>query len=165
MISAIVVHYAKTSELSLCVKSLLDQVDELLIINVGSEDVSGYASERVTVVAAPANLGYGWASNLGMCRAGGDFLLVSNSDVQYLPNSVEALRRASDLSSGLAGPAHSLSMARRSTIGDSLQPGISREVSRMRWLRWGQRRYAEARKDFLESAQGDYVVVPRPFTL
>lgn len=136
-----------------------------MVINVGAEDISEEESEIVAVDNASDNRGYGWACNRGIEQVSGDFVLVSNSDVQYLPGSVDAMFRAAHQGSVLVGPVHIRTYASLTPASDSLQPDISVRASRMRWLRVGAAQFSAKRRAFLLAAGADFVPLPDRFTL
>ena len=89
-----------TRELTLeCLDSLPDAVDgelrcQVVVVDNGSRDGSAEAlaqREGIELVANPENRGYAAAVNQAYERADGEFVLLLNSDVRFVPGSLSVL--------------------------------------------------------------------------
>jgi GT2 family glycosyltransferase len=84
-----------------CLDSLPVGIDddltvEVIVVDNGSRDGSAEAlAERddITLIANPENRGYAAAVNQAYERAGGEFVLLLNSDVEFKPGSLSTLLR------------------------------------------------------------------------
>lgn len=98
MISAIVPVHGPSPFLERCVRSLLPQVHEVVIVEDGSpEPPNPFASlEETHYVRRQENGGFGAACNTGAegAHSKGDWLLFVNSDVELLPDCVRQMKRA-----------------------------------------------------------------------
>jgi N-acetylglucosaminyl-diphospho-decaprenol L-rhamnosyltransferase len=86
-VSAVIVHYRGGEHLRRCVRACLaiHRICEVIVVdNEGvSQDLEAdYAGERVLVLDAGGNLGFGRGANLGLARARGASALVLNQDVE-----------------------------------------------------------------------------------
>jgi glycosyltransferase involved in cell wall biosynthesis len=84
-------------------RALSVEIDkEIIVVDDGSTDgtrefLHGYNHESVTVVMHPENLGKGAAVRTGLERAGGEYVVVQDADLEYdpsqMPRLVEPLER------------------------------------------------------------------------
>lgn len=108
-VSAVVVSFNSRPHLERCLGSVLDQVDEAIVVDSGSTDGSGklvrqqFPSVRVLEVE---NRGFGSAMNAGVEASYGDYLLLLNADTWAADGAVAALVRCleTDSRSAIAGP-------------------------------------------------------------
>ena len=97
-ISILIVNW-NTRELVLnCLDSLRDNVgdipSEVVVVDNGSIDGSGDALERrdgITLIRNDRNLGFAAAVNQGYRRSTGEFVLLLNSDVELMPDTLSSL--------------------------------------------------------------------------
>lgn len=94
MVSVVVPNYNGARTLELCLRSVQAQTYrpvELLLVDDGSTDDSVAVARRLGVeaVRAERNQGVGFARNLGVERAKGEFLVFLDSDVTVVPDAVE----------------------------------------------------------------------------
>lgn len=88
LLSIVVVAYKSRAEIGPCLQSIPGQLDggavEVVVVNNSPEDDTGELLRRefpaVTYVAAPQNLGFGRANNLGYGLTTGTFVLFLNPD-------------------------------------------------------------------------------------
>jgi GT2 family glycosyltransferase len=109
----VVVPTHSTRDLTLrCLESLRSQrpgPDEVIVVDDASEDDTVQEVRRhfpeALVLERRARGGFTAAANQGMAAAGGDVLLLLNSDTEVLPGGLAALRRAFEEASslGIAG--------------------------------------------------------------
>jgi hypothetical protein len=97
-VSIIIVSFNARADLERCLGSLHDAVPatahEIIVVDNASADGSARAAERwptVRVIEAGANLGFARATNLGIRAAGGDLLLLLNSDTVVPAGAVDGL--------------------------------------------------------------------------
>jgi N-acetylglucosaminyl-diphospho-decaprenol L-rhamnosyltransferase len=110
-VAAVVVNYNAASHLVPCVKSLLaDGVDEVVVADNGSVDGSDRVLEAaglpVRFLPTGANRGYGGGANFGLAATRADLVVVCNSDLVVKPGSIPALISAveGDERRAIAGP-------------------------------------------------------------
>lgn len=109
-IEALVVTHNSAGHIAACMDSLLANGAVPIVVDTGSTDSTHQvASERVPnlrVIQAGNNVGYGQALNLGFGHTVGNYILLSNSDVVYLPSSIRLMAEFLDQNPdvGLAGP-------------------------------------------------------------
>jgi N-acetylglucosaminyl-diphospho-decaprenol L-rhamnosyltransferase len=109
-IEALVVTHNSSGHIAACVDSLRANGAVPIVVDTGSADstcqLAAGRDPFVKVIQAGANVGYGRALNLGFNHTAGEYVLLSNSDVVYLPSSVtrlvEFLEQNPDV--GLVGP-------------------------------------------------------------
>lgn len=96
-----IVNFNAGSRLVDCVRSAIDQCDELVVIDNASTDgsmreVEMLASElpNVAVVLNSHNLGFARACNIAVGASSGDLILFLNPDCVLVPGAVSAMRRA-----------------------------------------------------------------------
>lgn len=95
-LSIIIVNF-KTPELTLrCVKSIIDNVKidyEIILVDNNSQDQSEdlitYTYPNVIWINNPKNDGFGRANNIGISRSKGEYILLLNSDMVILKNTIE----------------------------------------------------------------------------
>ncbi len=93
-------------------KSITDFDYEIIVVDNGSQDESIeslralHRANRIHLVEAGKNLGYGKANNLGVQHAKGEFVIISNPDVFVQPDTMQKLfdhlQKNPDI--GLIGP-------------------------------------------------------------
>jgi GT2 family glycosyltransferase len=101
MLSVIAVNHNSAALMKECISSIAKQLKsfEVLVIDSGSvsEDVSELSaleSPNVTLILNKENIGYAKAVNIGLKRARGETLLITNPDVFYNPGSIEKMLAA-----------------------------------------------------------------------
>lgn len=93
-----------------CIDSIVAEGGLPIIVDNDSEDdtlqIARSKEPKVRVIALRENLGYGKALNLGFRETKGEFVILSNPDVVFLPNSIrkmiEFLREKKQV--GITGP-------------------------------------------------------------
>jgi len=98
-LSIIITHHKTPALLKLCVKSIIrtlkDESYEIIVVDSESEtETEEMISENfpaVVFIPFEQNVGYAKLVNAGIRESHGDFLLVLNSDIVILENSVERL--------------------------------------------------------------------------
>jgi GT2 family glycosyltransferase len=139
-VSAVVVSFNSRPHLERCLASVLDAVDEAIVVDSGSTDGSAdlvrasFPSARVLEVE---NHGFGAAMNAGVDASNGDHLLLLNADTWAADGSVAELVRCLDADerTAIAGP-------RLSNPDGSLQRSVRgfptpwRLVTEYFFLRW-----------------------------
>lgn len=115
-VSVIVVTWNALEHTQRCVESLLRHTDarhELIFVDNGSTDGTvdwledlARREPRARVIINGANLGFAGGNNVGLAAAGGDFMLLLNSDTVVTPGWLERLLRPAlaDERVGLVGP-------------------------------------------------------------
>jgi len=123
-VSAVTVSFNSAECLPGCLRSLrAEGVADVVVVDNASSDGSVKAVREcdpdVEVIAAGANLGFGWGVNRGVEAATGEHLLVLNPDTVVEPGTLKALSGALDLDTGLAavGP-------RIENVDGSLYPSV-----------------------------------------
>jgi N-acetylglucosaminyl-diphospho-decaprenol L-rhamnosyltransferase len=109
-IEALVVTHNSAKHIVPCLDSLQANGATPIVVDTESTDSTvrlvSEQSPRVKLIQAGRNVGYGKALNLGFGQMTGDYVLLSNSDVVYLPSSVrrmvEFLEKNTNV--GLVGP-------------------------------------------------------------
>jgi N-acetylglucosaminyl-diphospho-decaprenol L-rhamnosyltransferase len=112
--AAVVVNYEAGPLLTECVRSVLADTSagevELVVVDNGSHDGSIEALHEalpdVHIVAAPGNVGYARAANLGIAATRASVVAVLNSDLTIEPGTAKAMRARFDDEPrlGAAGP-------------------------------------------------------------
>lgn len=137
-ISAVIVSYGTRDVTLECLQRLAAELEgmaaEVWVVDNASPDDSAAVIERrypdVRLIRNPTNAGFGAANNLALARAGGEFLLLINSDAFVRPGAiatlVKYLRQHPEV--GVVGP--------RLLNGDgTLQPSCYRFPTPLRaWL-------------------------------
>jgi GT2 family glycosyltransferase len=112
MISVVIVNYNAGSFLVECIRSTLPQVDEILIVDNGSTDLSINLclqyfdnSSKLKIIRNNANLGFAAACNIGISQASGDFILFLNPDCRIDEAAIFKLLRVlqTSVSIGMVG--------------------------------------------------------------
>jgi GT2 family glycosyltransferase len=115
-VSIIVVTFNALEHTQRCVDSLLRHTDarhELIFVDNGSTDGTvpwleefGRREPRAQVIINGANLGFAGGNNVGLAAAGGDFMLLLNSDTVVTDGWLDRLLRptVADERVGLVGP-------------------------------------------------------------
>ncbi len=112
-VSAVIVNYrAKRERIETCVRTLLQQKrppDEVLIVDngslPGSLDRLCNGDARVTVLPMDGNAGFARAVNAGVEAANGEYILVSNFDVEYEADALGHMTKALQCNSEVIGVA------------------------------------------------------------
>lgn len=110
-LSIIIVNYKSKGKLLNCLDSikrsdLLGVSHEIVIVeNASGDDLSGLEQEY-KVIESPKNIGMGAGNNLGIKNSNGEFILISNPDIVYEPDTIKSLLEElkKDKSIGLIGP-------------------------------------------------------------
>ncbi|MCL4421978.1 MAG: glycosyltransferase family 2 protein [Actinobacteria bacterium] len=103
-ISAVVVNYHAGDALLECVRSLVDDgVDEVVVVDHGSSAETAELLKRrpSTVVVEEENLGYGAGVNRGVSVVTNESVLVCNPDVALRPGASSKLARVIEADSGV----------------------------------------------------------------
>jgi GT2 family glycosyltransferase len=122
-VSAVVVSFNSRAHLEKCVASVVDVVDEVVVVDSmssdGSADLVRASFPSVTVIELDANRGFGSAMNTGIAATEGDHLLLLNPDTWALPGAVASLTRCleDDPRAAVVGP-------RLSNPDGTLQPSV-----------------------------------------
>ena len=122
-VSAVVVSFNSRAHLEKCLASVLDVVDEVVVVDSrssdGSADLVRESFPSVTVVELETNRGFGSAMNTGVEATHGDYLLLLNPDTWALEGAVASLVRCldDDPRTAVAGP-------RLSNLDGTLQPSV-----------------------------------------
>jgi hypothetical protein len=114
-ISAVIVNFNAGDYLTNAVDSLLSArlvPDQVIVVDNASSDDSvarlrsAIDDDRLTIVAAPRNLGFAGACNLGIQSARGEAILFLNPDCRVYPDALERLVREldADPTIGMVGP-------------------------------------------------------------
>ncbi|MEK7322536.1 MAG: glycosyltransferase family 2 protein [Pseudomonadota bacterium] len=112
LISAVIVNYNAGPHLMECIRATLPQVNELLIVDNSSSDLSiencklHFNDEPLlTITCNNINLGFAAACNIGFFQARGDFVLFLNPDCRLDAGAVSELLRVlkSDAVIGMVG--------------------------------------------------------------
>lgn len=114
-VSAVVVAYRTGPALTRCLDSLVDQVDEVLVVDNGdggSEIEEARRRDSVRVIEPGENLGFGGANNLAAGEATGDVLAFLNPDTVVAPGAIAQLGRT------LEDPKVGIAMARLRLLDD-----------------------------------------------
>jgi len=111
-LSIVIVNFNAGMRLLDCVRSAIDQCDEIVLIDNASTDGSmaeircaAFLRSNIIVVLNSRNLGFARACNMAAAAASGEFILFLNPDCVLLPGAVSAMRGAlvSDASVGMVG--------------------------------------------------------------
>lgn len=111
-VSAVVVNYNAGQYLESCIRSLLPQVDEILIVDNCSTDgslnifINQYSSEtKLKIIRNDSNLGFAAACNIGINHVRGGYILFLNPDCIIEDHVVTHLAEAlgGDASIGMVG--------------------------------------------------------------
>ncbi len=112
LLSVVIVNYNAGSYLLDCIKSVMCQCDEIIVVDNASTDASIRVLERnfprhahLHVIRNERNVGFATACNIGACRAAGSHLLFLNPDCLLAPDVATKLFRAlrSDATIGMVG--------------------------------------------------------------
>ena len=99
-VSAVVVSFNSRDHLERCLASVLESVDETIVVDSASSDGSGdFVRERfpsAKLVELDDNAGFGSAMNAGVAATTGDYLLLLNADTWAAPGAVAALVGAAE---------------------------------------------------------------------
>jgi N-acetylglucosaminyl-diphospho-decaprenol L-rhamnosyltransferase len=140
MISAVVVSFNSSAHLERCLSSVLDAVDEAIVVDSQSSDGSAdlvrrmFPSLRVLEVD---NRGFGAAMNAGVQASSGDRLLLLNADTWAAEGAVAQLARCLD-----ADERNAITGPRLANLDGSLQRSVRgfptpwRLVTEYYFLRW-----------------------------
>ncbi len=110
-LSIIIVNYKSKAKLINCLDSigksdLSDLKYEVVIVDNDSGDDLSDLKYEYKFVSSPKNLGMGAGNNLGIKNSQGEFILISNPDIVYEPNTIKTLflYLKNNLEVGLVGP-------------------------------------------------------------
>lgn len=99
-VSVIVPVYNEAPSIAECIRRLrsLDEIDELIVVNDGSDDGTGDELGRVTdlvdiMINLPKNSGKGAAVKAGVARSRGEIIVVHDSDLELDPADIPNLIR------------------------------------------------------------------------
>ena len=106
MVSAIIVNYRTGKLLKLCLDSIYNQVDEIVIVNHSPEENLKEFTQKFpnTKVINRQNKGYASGCNFGVRVARGDFLLFMNPDTVAFPDTVRILEETTRKFNSVAAP-------------------------------------------------------------
>ncbi|MEW6416505.1 MAG: glycosyltransferase family 2 protein [Nitrospirota bacterium] len=103
MLSIITVNHNSSALLKECLSSIVSTIGndpfEFFVVDSGSkeEDVNNLLKlegDNVKIILNSENIGYARAVNTGIRNARGDFVLITNPDVIYKPNSIKIMLNA-----------------------------------------------------------------------
>jgi GT2 family glycosyltransferase len=109
-IEVIVVTYNSAAHISLCIASIVANGGTPILVDNGSTDETLGIARRecadVRIIHSGGNVGYGKAINLGFRQTSGEFVVLSNPDVVYSPNSIAPMTGylRSHPDAGIVGP-------------------------------------------------------------
>lgn len=114
LVSVVIVNFNAGDYLRRAVESVLDQQYpslEVIVVDNHSTDGSTdwyrqqtQSDPRLQFIPLESNTGFANASNHGIHRAGGRYLLFLNPDCRMFPGTLDALLRAIDADAGMVGP-------------------------------------------------------------
>jgi GT2 family glycosyltransferase len=141
-VSAVVVSFNSRAHLEHCLRSVLDDVDEVVVVDSASADGSADLVRRlfpsVQVVELGENGGFGAAMNVGADATTGDYLLLLNPDTWATEGAVASLVACADADTGVAVVGPRLSNAdgtlQRSVRGYPTPWRLATEYFFLRWL-------------------------------
>ena len=99
-VSIIIVNYHSSEMVIDCIHSIREKTEklsyEIIVVDNASGDgsldaLSQAFGDEITLIAAPENLGFGKANNLGAARAVGKYLFLLNPDTILVNNAVKVL--------------------------------------------------------------------------
>lgn len=99
-VSIIIVNYHSAGMVIDCIHSIREKTEKLSYEIIVVDNASGDGSpdtlrqafgDEITLIAAPENLGFGKANNLGAAQAAGKYLLLLNPDTILVNNAVKIL--------------------------------------------------------------------------
>jgi GT2 family glycosyltransferase len=111
MLEFVIINY-KTGELTCdCIKSIYDNygISEIVVVdnasNDDSVDIIKTNFPEIKIILNPENYGYAKAVNIGVRATKGELVVVSNSDVEFLQNSIQITEKMmiDDDSIGICG--------------------------------------------------------------
>ncbi len=104
--AAVIVNYNAGTALLSCVKSVVNEGLEAVVVDNASRDNSldslAAISSGLRVIRLDDNLGYGSAVNIGAAVLETDYILVMNPDVELAPASFSALKKVLDENDDIA---------------------------------------------------------------
>jgi GT2 family glycosyltransferase len=141
-VSAVIVSFNSRADLEQCLGSVLDAVDEAVVVDSASADGSAdLVRERfpsVRVVELEENRGFGAGMNVGIEATRGDYLLLLNPDTRALGSAVPTLVDCAEVDSGAAVVGPRLSnpdgTLQRSVRGYPTPWRLMTEYFFLRWL-------------------------------
>jgi GT2 family glycosyltransferase len=97
-LSIIIVTWNSANEIIPCLDSIFEQIgpdDEVFVIDNASQDdtvkLAGERFGKIALISNSNNLGYARATNQGLDKATGDYILLLNPDTILMPNAIEAM--------------------------------------------------------------------------
>lgn len=99
-VSIIIVNYHSAGMVIDCIHSIREKTEnltyEIIVVDNASGDgsldaLSQAFGDEITLIAAPENLGFGKANNLGAAQAAGKYLFLLNPDTILINNAVKVL--------------------------------------------------------------------------
>lgn len=161
-VSVIVVNHRSADHAVRCLESLRSCLaaegisGEALLVDCasGEEERSRLAEAAADLTLSLAeNRGYSGGVNVGLARASGKKLILSNADVVYRPGSLSALLRAVEAPSvGAAAPVSFWDAQDRIRLPPGFAPGFFRDVAQLaggRWPALEARRFARFARETL----------------
>ncbi|NOQ77596.1 MAG: glycosyltransferase [Methylococcaceae bacterium] len=112
MISAVIVNYNSGQYLQACIKTVVEQVDEIIIVDNDSTDnsismIKELLKEHPSIhlIMNELNLGFATACNIGLNKSKGDSVAFLNPDCIFTPTAIPILETALrvDASIGMVG--------------------------------------------------------------
>jgi len=115
MLSIIIVNYKSSKDISECLDSIIKHEKnytkyEFIIVDNNSDDPGLPQLAKnfpfAKIINADKNGGFAYGNNIGISRAGGDYIFLLNPDTYLTDNSIEKLyeRIRKDKSTGIIGP-------------------------------------------------------------
>lgn len=116
LVSIIIVNYNHKYFPRICIEAIEKSTTsfpyEIIVVDNASQDESveflrKMATEgRIVLIESPHNVGYGQGNNLGVRRARGDYIIISNPDIFVRPDTMQTLLEGikSDEKIGLIAP-------------------------------------------------------------
>jgi N-acetylglucosaminyl-diphospho-decaprenol L-rhamnosyltransferase len=101
-VAAVVVVHDPVPELARCLKALIPQVDELVMV----ENLGGTVAQGVRVIENERPLGYAANANRGIAETTAPYVVVCNPDTEAGPDAVAVLRSFAEFHprAGILGP-------------------------------------------------------------
>ena len=111
-ISIIIVNYKSKEKLITCLDSIAKSdlaglsYETIVVENNSTDDLSDLSYPNLKIIVSPDNLGMGGGNNLGIKNSTGEFILISNPDIVFEPNTISELHKyfKADPSIGLIAP-------------------------------------------------------------
>lgn len=116
-LSIIILNYNTRGLLKECIKGLklanpLLDYEVIIVDNASSDGSQEYMKElaaewdRIRIILNPKNVGFAAGNNIGVKASRGEYALIVNSDITFLPGAIEALVKFLDENAevGIVGP-------------------------------------------------------------